>query len=91
MTTQTIVANLRRAAFNRQTVEIGGGLFYRDELTEAARLLELAGAAVAALREAEVLLEASYLDHEGTDNGKAIFSGLEHVREVLGKLEGGEA
>lgn len=74
-----------------KTIEqaIANAAAYLGVPVAAARLLESVGEAVAALREAEVLLEASYLDHEGTDNGKAIFSGLEHVREVLAKLEGG--
>ena len=38
---------------------------------------------VKALEDAQVLLEASYLDHEKTPNGDAIFSGLEKVRAAI--------
>lgn len=37
----TLIANLRHAARNRETVVIGGGEFGPAELAEAARVLEL--------------------------------------------------
>lgn len=43
-----------------------------------------------ALKVALPLLHASYLDHEGTDNGKVVWEGLELVREVVGNAEGKE-
>jgi hypothetical protein len=53
-----------------------------------ARLVAAAPAMYAALQEAVTLLEASYLDHEGTDNGRAVFAGLELCREALSGVEG---
>lgn len=48
----TIAANMRRAARDRQTVEIGGGLFDPAELTAAAGQLEAFPELLAALKNA---------------------------------------
>lgn len=52
-----IVANLKRAARDRQSVEIGGGIFEPAELIQAAEMIELASR-LAKLR-------------EGLDNGSS--------------------
>lgn len=42
---------------------------------------------IQALDKALPLLHASYLDHEGTPNGDAVFEGLEAVRDVVALLQ----
>jgi hypothetical protein len=46
----TLIANLRHAARNRETVTIGGGEFGPAELLEAARVLELHSQLLGALK-----------------------------------------
>lgn len=53
-----------------------------------ARLIAAAPDLLAALQTAKILLEASYLDHEGTPNGQVIFTGLEAAREAIAKAQG---
>lgn len=45
---------------------------------------------LSALETALPLLEASYLDHDSTPNGKAVFEGLEQVREAVASVKTSE-
>ncbi len=52
----TLIANLRHAARNRETVTIGGGEFGPAELLEAARVLELHSQLLIALKDSDKLI-----------------------------------
>jgi hypothetical protein len=85
--TTTMIANLKHAARNGGA-SIGGGDFTPAECREAAAVLESASELLAALKSVLPLLEASYLDHDGTDNGDVVFSGLEAARAAIAKAKG---
>jgi hypothetical protein len=53
-----------------------------------ARLIAAAPELLEALVIALPLVEASYLDHEGSANGDAIFGALEVIKAILAKAEG---
>lgn len=54
-----------------------------------ARLIAASPDMLTALQSVLPLLEASYLDHEGTDNGEVVFAGLEAARAAIAKATGG--
>lgn len=56
-----------------------------------ARLVAAAPELLEALHDVLPLLEASFLDHEGTPNANPIFDGLEKVRNAIAKATGGAA
>jgi len=55
---------------------------------ELRRLFYMNKELLKALKKAKPLLEASYLDHEGTSSGDIVFVGLESVREAIAKAQG---
>lgn len=68
------------------TVNVAAHAPHLDEPLANAALIARAPLLMRALRTALPLLEASYLDHDGTENGRAIFAGLELVREALSSV-----
>lgn len=50
-------ANLKKAAWDRETVTIGGGDFHRDELLEAAHMLECYPVMLEALKKLDNFFE----------------------------------
>lgn len=63
-----IAANLKKAAFDRKTVKIGGGVFAPGELREAAELIQEAVASRAQRAQVAELLQA-IIDEAGPTYG----------------------
>lgn len=57
---QTLIANLKHAAFNRESATIGGGEFSPKDLKEAARRLELHDDLIRIARQAVAIAQRGY-------------------------------
>lgn len=85
----SMVGNMKYAALNRQSVEIGGGLFSPEELRDAALKLESAERLLACLQKSVTSLEwAAVIIGDMPPNCEYLES-LREAKEAIAKATGG--
>jgi hypothetical protein len=84
----SIVGNMKYAALNRQSVEIGGGLFSPDELRDAALKLESAERLLACLEKAVSSLEWAAVIIGDMPPKCEYLEGLREAKEAIAKVKG---
>lgn len=87
----SIVGNLKYAALNRQSVEIGGGVFSPEELRDAALKLESAELLLARLQNAVKSLEWAAAVIGDMPPKCGYLEGLREAKEAIAKATGGAA
>ncbi len=86
----SIVGNLKYAALNRQSVEIGGGVFSPEELRDAALKLESAERLLACLQKSVASLEWASVIIGDMSPKCEYLEGLREAKEAIAKVTGGE-